>query len=199
VVVVVMVVRMALRRTHKTAENFLSRLLLRRCSHALASSPDERFSRYNAAGASTATDHSAVLRSPQTRITALANGMRVASESNLAAPTATVGVWIDAGSRFETASTNGTAHFLEHMMFKGTKRRSQRQLEEEIENMGAHLNAFTSREHTAYFARVLSRDVPAAVDLLADILQNSAFIPSKIEHERHVILREMQEVGAFLP
>ncbi|KAG0578850.1 hypothetical protein KC19_4G054400 [Ceratodon purpureus] len=184
---------MAMRRTHKAAEKYVARLLCRH-SHALAASPDERFQRYNSSGASATVDHSAILRSPQTRITTLANGMRVASESNLSAETATVGVWIDAGSRFETASTNGTAHFLEHMMFKGTKRRSQRQLEEEIENMGAHLNAFTSREHTAYFAKALKRDVPAALDILADILQNSAFNPSKIERERHVILREMQEV-----
>ena len=189
---------MAMRRTHKAAEKYVARLLCRH-SHALAASPDERFQRYNSSGASATVDHSAILRSPQTRITTLANGMRVASESNLSAETATVGVWIDAGSRFETASTNGTAHFLEHMMFKGTKRRSQRQLEEEIENMGAHLNAFTSREHTAYFAKALKRDVPAALDILADILQNSAFNPSKIERERHVILREMQEVGSSLP
>ena len=143
------------------------------------------------------TDHSAILRAPATKITTLANGLRVASESNLSAQTATVGVWIDAGSRFETASTNGTAHFLEHMIFKGTKRRTRRQLEEEVENMGGHLNAYTSREQTTYYAKVLKKNVPAAVDILADILQNSSFQPPKIERERYTILREMEEVSNF--
>lgn len=143
------------------------------------------------------TDHSAVLRAPATKITTLANGLRVASESNLSAQTATVGVWIDAGSRFETASTNGTAHFLEHMIFKGTKRRTRRQLEEEVENMGGHLNAYTSREQTTYYAKVLKKNVPAAVDILSDILQNSSFQPPKIERERYTILREMEEVSSF--
>jgi processing peptidase subunit beta len=143
------------------------------------------------------TDHSAVLRAPATKITTLANGLRVASESNLSAQTATVGVWIDAGSRFETASTNGTAHFLEHMIFKGTKRRTRRQLEEEVENMGGHLNAYTSREQTTYYAKVLKKNVPAAVDILSDILQNSSFQPPKIERERYTILREMEEVSGF--
>jgi processing peptidase subunit beta len=101
---------------------------------------DERFQRYNSPVPST-VDHTAVLGTPETKVTTLANGLRVASKSDLSAATATIGVWIDAGSRFEIASTNGTAHFLEHMIFKGTKRRSMRQLEEEVENMGGHLNA----------------------------------------------------------
>ena len=87
------------------------------------------------------------------------SGLRVASETIPYATTATVGVWIDAGSRYETEATNGTAHFLEHMAFKGTTTRSLRQLEEEVENMGAHLNAYTSREQTTYYAKV--RPVPA--------------------------------------
>ncbi|CAK9232451.1 unnamed protein product [Sphagnum troendelagicum] len=121
-----------------------------RQSHALAVA-DERFQRYNSPVPST-VDHTAVLGRPETKVTTLANGLRVASESDLSAATATVGVWIDAGSRFEIASTNGTAHFLEHMIFKGTKRRSMRQLEEEGKNMGGHLNAYTSREQTTYYA-----------------------------------------------
>ncbi len=70
-----------------------------------------------------------------------------------------VGLWIDAGSRYEDAETNGTAHFLEHMIFKGTQRRSQTQLELEVENMGAHLNAYTSREQTVYFSKCFSKDI----------------------------------------
>tara|TARA_Y100001954_G_scaffold72499_1_gene79405 strand:+ start:2078 stop:3385 length:1308 start_codon:yes stop_codon:yes gene_type:complete len=127
-------------------------------------------------------------------VTTLANGLRVATESVPGAETATVGVWIDAGSRYEDAQTNGTAHFLEHMAFKGTKSRTAAGLEEEIENMGGHLNAYTSREQTTYYAKVLKKDVGAAVDILSDILQNSALEKSQIERERGVILREMEEV-----
>lgn len=122
------------------------------------------------------------------------NGLRVASETVPFASTATVGVWIDAGSRYETDATNGTAHFLEHMAFKGTAKRTVRDLEVEIENMGAHLNAYTSREQTCYFAKVFQKDVPKALDILSDILQNSNLDTAAIERERDVILREMQEI-----
>lgn len=128
------------------------------------------------------------------QITRLPNGLRVASEAVPFATTATVGVWIDAGSRYETDSTNGSAHFLEHMAFKGTTSRTVRDLEVEIENMGAHLNAYTSREQTCYFAKVFKRDVPAALEVLSDILQNSNLDNAAIERERDVILREMQEI-----
>jgi mitochondrial-processing peptidase subunit beta len=107
-------------------------------------------------------------------------------------------VWIDAGSRAETDKTNGTAHFLEHLAFKGTQKRSQSQLELEIENMGAHLNAYTSRENTVYYAKAFNNDVPATVDILADILQNSKLEPQAIERERDVILREQEEVDKQL-
>lgn len=127
-------------------------------------------------------------------MTTLANGLRVATEATPGAETATVGVWIDAGSRYEDATTNGTAHFLEHMAFKGTKTRTTASLEEEIENMGGHLNAYTSREQTTYYAKVFKQDVPKAVDILSDILQNSSLEKSQIERERGVILREMEEV-----
>lgn len=120
--------------------------------------------------------------------------MRVATEAVPFAETATVGVWIDAGSRYETAENNGTAHFLEHMAFKGTKARTTAGLEEEIENMGGHLNAYTSREQTTYYAKVFKDDVPKAVDILSDILQNSSLAENHIDRERGVILREMEEV-----
>jgi len=95
---------------------------------------------------------------PETKVTQLGNGMRVASEDT-GIPTTTVGLWIDAGSRFENDQNNGVAHFLEHMAFKGTKKRSQTDLELEVENMGAHLNAYTSREQTVYYAKCLSKDL----------------------------------------
>lgn len=109
--------------------------------------------------------------------------------------TATVGVWIDTGSRYETAKNNGVAHFLEHITFKGTPSRTQQKLEEEIENMGAHLNAYTSREQTVYYARVFKDDVPKAMEILSDILQNSNIDPQAVEREKDVILREMVEVN----
>ncbi|KAL9253940.1 putative mitochondrial-processing peptidase subunit beta, mitochondrial [Drosera capensis] len=155
--------------------------------------PDPRFLRFGSPEPKL-EDHTSILSSPETKTTTLPNGLRVATESDLAARTATVGVWIDAGSRFESDETNGTAHFLEHMIFKGTEKRSARGLEEEIENMGGHLNAYTSREQTTYFAKVLDKDVNNALDVLADILQNSTFDEHRINRERDVILREMEEV-----
>nr|KAF6319988.1 peptidase, mitochondrial processing subunit beta [Myotis myotis] len=119
-----------------------------------------------------------VLNVPETRVTRLENGLRVASEDS-GLSTCTVGLWIDAGSRYENEKNNGTAHFLEHMAFKGTKKRSQLDLELEIENMGAHLNAYTSREQTVYYAKAFSKDLPRAVEILADIIQNSTSINRK--------------------
>ncbi|XP_013772662.1 mitochondrial-processing peptidase subunit beta-like [Limulus polyphemus] len=138
-----------------------------------------------------------LLNVPETRVTTLTNGLRVATEDS-GIPTCTVGLWIDTGSRYETDKNNGVAHFLEHMSFKGTSKRSQTDLELEIENMGAHLNAYTSREQTVYYAKSLSKDLPRAVEILADIIQNSKFGEQEIERERGVILREMQEVETNL-
>ncbi|KAI9932028.1 hypothetical protein AWENTII_010346 [Aspergillus wentii] len=133
-----------------------------------------------------------------TQSTTLSNGFTIATEHSPWAQTSTVGVWIDAGSRAETDKTNGTAHFLEHLAFKGTNKRSQHQLELEIENMGAHLNAYTSRENTVYYAKSFNSDVGKSVDILADILQNSKLEPGAIERERDVILREQEEVDKQL-
>jgi processing peptidase subunit beta len=174
-------------------------LLLRHAPllRSLSSSPlavsDDLFTRHNSAVPAT-FDHTPVLSTPLTKLTVLPHGLRVATESNLSLQTASLGVWIDAGSRYETAKTNGTAHFLEHMIFKGTKNRSMQKLEESIENIGAHLNAYTSREQTTYYAKIMKDDVPFAMELLADILQESSFSKERVERERSVILREMQEV-----
>ncbi|KAL0285485.1 UNVERIFIED_CONTAM: putative mitochondrial-processing peptidase subunit beta, mitochondrial [Sesamum calycinum] len=155
--------------------------------------PDPRFLKYNSPHPAVHS-HTDILSAPLTRVTTLPNGLRIATESTLASTTATVGVFIDAGSRFESDESNGTAHFLEHMIFKGTERRNARELEEEIENMGGHLNAYTSREQTTYYAKVMDKDVPRALDILSDILQNSRFDEQRIIRERDVILREMEEV-----
>ena len=129
--------------------------------------------------ARSARSFSAVAQQP-TSVSTLPNGMRVASESN-GGETATVGVWIETGSRYESDANNGVAHFLEHMAFKGTGKRSQLQLETEVENMGAHLNAYTSREQTVYYAKVLKGDVPKAVEMLSDILLNSSFSQARMQ------------------
>lgn len=137
------------------------------------------------------------LNVPPTRVTTLESALRVASEDT-GAPTATVGLWIDTGSRYESEQVNGVAHFLEHMAFKGTSKRSQTDLELEIENLGAHLNAYTSREQTVFYAKCLKQDVPKAVEILSDIVLNSTLGAAEIERERGVILREMQEVETNL-
>ncbi|KAF6254777.1 Metalloenzyme, LuxS/M16 peptidase-like protein [Scenedesmus sp. NREL 46B-D3] len=143
-----------------------------------------------------AIDHTPLLSSiPETQVTTLANGLRVATEANPYAETATVGIWINSGSRFETDANNGTAHFLEHILFKGTKTRTVKDLEVEIENMGGSLNAYTGREQTCYYAKVMKKDVGKALSILGDILLNSKLDDSAIVRERDVILREMEEVN----
>ncbi|MGH6719029.1 MAG: M16 family metallopeptidase [Alphaproteobacteria bacterium] len=124
----------------------------------------------------------------------LDNGLRVVTDDMPDVRSATVGVWVDVGARDETAELNGISHLLEHMAFKGTQRRSATAIAEEIEAVGGHLNAYTSREHTAYHARVLAGDVPLAVDLLADILRNSAFNPADVEREVQVVRQEIAQV-----
>ena len=132
--------------------------------------------------------------SESTKITTLDNGLRVATEEMPNVKTASVGIWVDVGARYELPEVNGVAHMLEHMAFKGTERRSARAIAEAIEDVGGHLNAYTSREHTAYYARVLADDLPLAVDLLADILQHSTFVEDELTRERQVILQEIGQV-----
>ena len=121
----------------------------------------------------------------------LSNGLRVVTEHMPGLKSASVGVWVMAGGRHERAEQNGIAHFLEHMAFKGTARRTALQIAEQIEDVGGYINAYTSRETTAYYARVLEEDVPLGLDLIADILVNPLFDPAEIEVERGVILQEI--------
>ncbi|GAA6207194.1 pitrilysin family protein [Cognatishimia sp. WU-CL00825] len=129
------------------------------------------------------------------RIHTLSNGFRIATEHMPGLQSASVGVWVTAGGRHERPKQNGIAHFLEHMAFKGTKRRSALDIAEAIEDVGGYINAYTSREVTAYYARVLKNDVPLAMDVIGDILRNPIFDPNEIEVERGVIL---QEIGQAL-
>ena len=128
-------------------------------------------------------------------LTTLPNGFRIVTEHMPGLKSASAGVWVMAGGRHEKANQNGIAHFLEHMAFKGTKRRSSLQIAEEIEDVGGYINAYTSREMTAYYARVLEKDVGLALDVIGDIVLNPAFDKKEIEVERHVIL---QEIGQAL-
>jgi predicted Zn-dependent peptidase len=125
------------------------------------------------------------------RVTTLDSGLRIVTDRMDALETVSLGIWVDVGTRNETPEINGVAHLLEHMAFKGTARRSARAIAEEIENVGGHVNAYTSRENTAYYVKVLKEDVALAVDLLADILQHSVFDPEELDRERTVILQEI--------
>lgn len=125
------------------------------------------------------------------RIATLPNGFRIVTEDMPGLKSASVGIWVTAGGRHERAEQNGIAHFLEHMAFKGTARRTSLQIAEEIEDVGGYINAYTSKEMTAYYARVLSGDVALALDVISDIVLNPVFDPKEIEVERHVILREI--------
>ena len=129
------------------------------------------------------------------RLDKLANGVRVVSENMPGLQSASIGVWVTAGGRHERLEQNGIAHFLEHMAFKGTKRRSALQIAETIEDVGGYINAYTSREVTAYYARVLGDDVPLALDVIADIVLNPVFDPREIEVERGVILQEIGQAA----
>jgi predicted Zn-dependent peptidase len=129
------------------------------------------------------------------RLDRLPNGLRVVTEAMPGLHSASVGIWVTAGGRHERAAQNGIAHFLEHMAFKGTKTRNALQIAEAIEDVGGYINAYTSREVTAYYARVLENDVPLALDVISDILLNPVFDPKEIEVERGVIL---QEIGQAL-
>ncbi len=129
------------------------------------------------------------------RLTTLPNGFRIVTESMPGLKSASAGVWVMAGGRHERPEQNGIAHFLEHMAFKGTEKRTSLQIAEEIEDVGGYINAYTGREMTAYYARVLEADVGLALDVIGDIVLNPAFDKKEIEVERHVIL---QEIGQAL-
>lgn len=129
------------------------------------------------------------------RVTTLPHGLRVVTDRMDSVETVSLGAWVNVGTRHETAEVNGISHLLEHMAFKGTARRSAQQIAEEMDNVGGHLNAYTSRDHTAYFAKVLKDDAPLAVDIVADILLNSTMDAEELEREKHVIVQEISQVN----
>jgi predicted Zn-dependent peptidase len=121
----------------------------------------------------------------------LANGLRVVSHRMPNLETVSMGIWVGVGARHESGAEQGISHLLEHMAFKGTKRRNAKDIAEEIEAVGGELNAATSLETTAYFSRVLAGDIGLALDILADILQSPRHAPDELEREREVILQEI--------
>lgn len=125
------------------------------------------------------------------QMTRLPNGIRVVTDHMGHVESASIGLWIGAGARYETLAENGMSHVLEHMLFKGTKRRKARAIAEEIESVGGHMNAYTARDHTSFYAKVLKEDIPLAADLLADIVQHSIIDEMELKREREVIIQEI--------
>src|SRR5437660_8155848 len=125
-------------------------------------------------------------------VTRLPTGLLVVTDAMPHLETASLGVWVGCGSRDEREEEHGISHLLEHMAFKGTSRRTARQIAEEIEAVGGDLNAATSVETTAYYARVLRADVPLALDVLSDILADPTFDPEELRREQNVIVQEIR-------
>src|SRR5512140_2706294 len=131
---------------------------------------------------------------PMVARTQLDNGLRVITETMPGVPSATVGIWVENGSRYERHEQAGISHYLEHLFFKGTERRSAAQIAEEIDAVGGVLNAFTGKEYTCYYAKVLDEHLPLALDLLADVFTCSKFAEEEIERERSVIIQEISQI-----
>ncbi|MBI2236297.1 MAG: insulinase family protein [Magnetospirillum sp.] len=127
------------------------------------------------------------------RETVLPSGLRIVTDPMATVETVSLGVWVDAGTRHERPDVNGVSHLLEHMAFKGTERRSARVIAEEMDAVGGHLNAYTSRDHTAYYAKILKEDVALALDVLADILQHSAMDSEELSREQAVVVQEIAQ------
>ncbi|MBY0512270.1 MAG: insulinase family protein [Rhodospirillaceae bacterium] len=127
------------------------------------------------------------------QVTTLSNGLRVVTDTMTSVETVAVGIWVAAGTRHETADINGISHLLEHMAFKGTARRTAQAIAEEMDNVGGQLNAYTSRDHTAYYAKVLKEDLALAVDILSDILLNSTMDGEELAREQHVVVQEINQ------
>ena len=125
--------------------------------------------------------------------TVLDNGIRIVSHEMPDHRSVSLGIWVENGSRHESETENGLSHFIEHLLFKGTERRSAAQIAEEMDAVGGVINAFTSKEHTCYYAKVLDENLPLAIDLLTDIFLHSSFDAEEIERERSVILQEISQ------
>jgi predicted Zn-dependent peptidase len=123
----------------------------------------------------------------------LSNGVRVLTEAMPQMLSSTIGIWVENGSRYEEGPQNGVSHFIEHLLFKGTRSRSAAQIAEQVDAVGGVLNAFTGKEYTCYYAKVLGEDLKMTTELLADIFLDSIFDPEEIDRERQVVLQEISQ------
>ena len=135
---------------------------------------------------------STVLLAEGVQCTTLPSGVRVVTETVPGVRSAAVGWWVDVGSRDERGSAAGATHFLEHLLFKGTARRSTLDIAEELDAVGGDSNAFTTKEYTCFYARCLDRDVPLAIDVLADMIASATVAPDDVDSEREVVLEEIR-------
>ena len=129
------------------------------------------------------------------QLTRLPSGLTVVTERMDRVETVSIGAYVASGSRNESEEENGVSHFLEHMAFKGTERRTAAQIAEEIEAVGGHINAYTAREQTAYYVKLLKEDTALGADIIGDILTHSTFEPEELERERGVILQEIGQAN----
>jgi predicted Zn-dependent peptidase len=129
------------------------------------------------------------------RVTTLPSGLTVVTETMDRVETVSLGAYVASGTRHEEASQNGVSHFLEHMAFKGTERRNAAEIAEAVENVGGHINAYTAREQTAYYVKMLKEDLALGADIIGDILTHSVFAPEEVERERGVILQEIGQAN----
>jgi len=124
----------------------------------------------------------------------LSNGIRIISEYIPTVRSVSVGLWVDVGSRYEHTGKNGISHFIEHMVFKGTHRRNMRQIAQSLESIGGYINAFTTKEHTCFYARVLDEHLEKAVDVITDLVKEPTFHPKEIAKEKSVVLEELKQI-----
>jgi predicted Zn-dependent peptidase len=129
------------------------------------------------------------------QVTRLPSGLLIVTETMDRVETVSFGAYVATGTRNETEAENGASHFLEHMAFKGTGRRTAAQIAEEVENVGGHINAYTAREQTAYYVKLLKEDLALGADIIGDILTHSTFAPDELERERGVILQEIGQAN----
>src|SRR6202171_6260646 len=123
----------------------------------------------------------------------IGNGVRILTEAMPQVVSSSIGIWVENGSRYEEPAENGLSHFIEHLLFKGTKKRTAAQIAEEIDAVGGVLNAFTGKEYTCYYAKGLGDDLKMATELLADIFLESVFEQDEIVRERQVVIQEISQ------
>lgn len=131
----------------------------------------------------------------QVNLTALKNGLRVVTVERPQTETVSLGIWVNTGSAYETADINGISHFVEHMVFKGTAKRNSLQISEDIENVGGHTNAYTSREFTVFYAKMLKGDIELALDVLADFVMAPIFDTAEMVKEKEVVVQEIKQTN----